>query len=73
MAASLIPEASVNPPLERSSGRKYSENLDFWTRTDRFGVKNKTPDQVVTCGIRYSADQWNSSGRSTNFGALTME
>jgi hypothetical protein len=39
--------ASVYLPLERSSGRKYSENLDFGPGPTAL-VENKTPDQRVT-------------------------
>jgi len=42
------PGASVNLPLERSSGRNYSENLDFAPRATDW-CKDGTPDQWVTC------------------------
>jgi len=70
---SLTSGASVTRPLETVYRAQIQRELRVPARADWFGVRNKTLDQRVRCEIRYSANQWSFSDRSTNLGALTME
>ena len=52
---------------------KYNENRGFRHKTAMTAGYNYYLFQLLTWQIRYSADQWNFSRRSTNCGPLTTE
>jgi hypothetical protein len=63
----------VPPDIGRIACSKYNENRGIRHKTAMTAGPNYFLCQSLTRQIRYPADQWNFSRRSTNFAPLTTE